>query len=517
MSSAVQQCDREQWNREEGPSRLSLLARTIFTISIVLALAVSCWLVTRPLDVLLGFIPDDAFYYLQIARHLAAGLGSSFDGQTTTNGYHPLWMLVVTGLAYVVHDREALLRSALAVSLLFSVATGIGIARLVARWFDDTAAWLSGAAWLLCPLSYLLARQTVEASCYSFTIVLAALAATSFLRTTAVAHVPLASRRTALGTFGGALGLTIWARTEAILLALCAAGLVLHGRTQDGKAPRWPAIVGDFAVLYGTMALTVAPVVVYNLCHWGTISQDSGAMKLLWSGSVHSLTLLSARGVRAVTPAVIVGIVVLKRWQEAVHGRLVLWLQAASVLQFVTYSTFFSDMQIWYLALPYTSLFLTVAVAIADWTSRPASKTSRAIARTGVIVAALATIIVTLPTARHLGYPWQRDVYLSQQQISRWLRPQERIGCFNAGIPAYFSDRFVTNLDGLVNHEIHPYYMTRTVDAYLQAHHITIICDEDRAMSRAERYMSGPLRKSEIARYPLTMWPSGPRHVWRIR
>lgn len=40
---------------------------------------------------------DDSFYYFQIARHLAAGWFSTFDGGITlTNGYHPLWMLLIT-------------------------------------------------------------------------------------------------------------------------------------------------------------------------------------------------------------------------------------------------------------------------------------------------------------------------------------------------------------------------------------------------------------------------------------
>ncbi|MGZ4726103.1 MAG: hypothetical protein ACXWB2_00140, partial [Acidimicrobiales bacterium] len=38
---------------------------------------------------------DDAFYYFGIARNVAHGHGSTFDGIDPTNGYHPLWMLVL--------------------------------------------------------------------------------------------------------------------------------------------------------------------------------------------------------------------------------------------------------------------------------------------------------------------------------------------------------------------------------------------------------------------------------------
>ena len=38
---------------------------------------------------------DDAYYYFLVAKHIVAGLGSSFDGHYLTNGYHPLWLLLL--------------------------------------------------------------------------------------------------------------------------------------------------------------------------------------------------------------------------------------------------------------------------------------------------------------------------------------------------------------------------------------------------------------------------------------
>jgi hypothetical protein len=48
---------------------------------------------------LVAQLPDDAYYYFGIARHLAAGAGSTFDGLHETNGYHPLW-LALCGLLW---------------------------------------------------------------------------------------------------------------------------------------------------------------------------------------------------------------------------------------------------------------------------------------------------------------------------------------------------------------------------------------------------------------------------------
>lgn len=41
------------------------------------------------------FAEDDAYYYLVIARHIAETGVSTFDGQSLSNGYHPLWMAVL--------------------------------------------------------------------------------------------------------------------------------------------------------------------------------------------------------------------------------------------------------------------------------------------------------------------------------------------------------------------------------------------------------------------------------------
>jgi len=60
----------------------------------------SAWHLSAPLRHAafpLPYIEDDFFYYARIAANIAAGKGSTFDGTTPTNGYHPLYeaLLVV--------------------------------------------------------------------------------------------------------------------------------------------------------------------------------------------------------------------------------------------------------------------------------------------------------------------------------------------------------------------------------------------------------------------------------------
>jgi hypothetical protein len=68
------------------------------------------------------FMVDDAWFYLQIGEQIALGHGSTFDGTTFTNGYHPLWMGVVAALAALV-GHSKLVPAVLAVQMLLAAGT----------------------------------------------------------------------------------------------------------------------------------------------------------------------------------------------------------------------------------------------------------------------------------------------------------------------------------------------------------------------------------------------------------
>ncbi len=79
------------------PAGLALLAKKLLEWLIPVALflfvfAFLAWPYRTPLYE--GAFQDDFFYYLEAAKHILAGQGSTFDGVHLTNGYHPLWMLV---------------------------------------------------------------------------------------------------------------------------------------------------------------------------------------------------------------------------------------------------------------------------------------------------------------------------------------------------------------------------------------------------------------------------------------
>ncbi len=54
-----------------------------------------------PLEYTADLLYDDAYYYLGVAEHLARGAGSMFRAPLHTNGYQPLWLLALTGVAWL--------------------------------------------------------------------------------------------------------------------------------------------------------------------------------------------------------------------------------------------------------------------------------------------------------------------------------------------------------------------------------------------------------------------------------
>lgn len=106
--------------------------RWLRVCTVVIAGARLAMIVTAPYPRLVGAFEDDAFYYFGIARHLAWGDGSTFNGIDLTNGYHPLWLLLLTPPYLLADGRTALVLIGVLSAAIF-VAAMFLLARLVDR------------------------------------------------------------------------------------------------------------------------------------------------------------------------------------------------------------------------------------------------------------------------------------------------------------------------------------------------------------------------------------------------
>ena len=96
---------------------------------VLVVLALGSYACLGPEERIVFLLYDDTYYYLGVARHLAAGLGSTFDGLNATNGYHPLWCWMLVPVTGLVADPGAVTR---VVGLLwYALAAAAPLARTV--------------------------------------------------------------------------------------------------------------------------------------------------------------------------------------------------------------------------------------------------------------------------------------------------------------------------------------------------------------------------------------------------
>jgi hypothetical protein len=77
-------------------------AIAVLAVPLMIRLGVLLGLTRAGLADAVEFIYDDGYYYLGVAANLAETGRSTLDGMSATNGYQPLWLLCLAGLAKLV-------------------------------------------------------------------------------------------------------------------------------------------------------------------------------------------------------------------------------------------------------------------------------------------------------------------------------------------------------------------------------------------------------------------------------
>jgi 4-amino-4-deoxy-L-arabinose transferase-like glycosyltransferase len=249
-------------------------AETAAALLIGLGLLLRLLIAMQPPDQLAPIcLADDTFLYLRIAGHVLAGQGPTFDGHIATNGYHPLWLgvsMAAVKLAGGVVPGARVLTILLA---LIGAGNALLVWRLAARWFGPWAgAWAAGF-WSLNPYVLFTELMGVEAPL----MILLEL-------TTILLYLPLrdgaANRPRRWALVGALLGLTLLARTDAVLLALPLGFDLVFVRSFAARQ-QWKKHLGQGFIVAGVALLVVAPWLIYNLAAFGAIVQDSARALVL--------------------------------------------------------------------------------------------------------------------------------------------------------------------------------------------------------------------------------------------
>jgi hypothetical protein len=425
--------------------------------AVVLGLALRGTLGGR--DAFLATFQDDAFYYFTIARHLAQGAGSTFDGLHATNGYHPLWLLVLVPIQWVAGGSWGPIVTAAAVETLF-----LGIASaLIYREVEPVAgpgaaftAALAPAAW---PWTAANLRCGMEGALTFFAVVVVWRCWNRARRS------PPGSVRAWLA-FGSACAVAFLARLEALALVVAAVVMARGAwRTRPRIALAIAGPTGMTLAIYGAVntAFCGSPLPLSGAVKaWYAARSGLGArlgqlLEFPWPGGdvIAYLAGAGSRANDAAWPAVINGVSLLALAVAAWHVRKVWrapavamglpWLVVAAFLWTAADKAVVATVEPWNRA--HVALLVSLALATGLATAPRVA---------GVAAAAVLALLAVAAPVSALRGPAAGDSYAPWRlAAAEWIRtevePGTPVGSWNAGMLGWFSGRTVVNLDGLVN------------------------------------------------------------------
>lgn len=124
--------------------------------------------------VLTWFNTDDAFYYFKTAQNIVEGQGVTFDGVARTNGFHPLWMILLLPIFTLAKVNLILpLRLVIALQVTLGLGSALILFRFCRQRCSGWVAFLVALFWAFTPLIYeVVYKGGTEAGLNAFFLVL---------------------------------------------------------------------------------------------------------------------------------------------------------------------------------------------------------------------------------------------------------------------------------------------------------------------------------------------------------
>ena len=501
--------------RGGGPRHLRHAPFALFIAGTLVYGAAFAWFLLDRFDLvnlLRDVNTDDSFYYFQIAYHMAGGEFSTFDGGITrTNGYHPLWLFLITPFYWVFDKVEALF--AIKAFEIMLVAGGVALIAGAAR--------VARLPWILlfAALPALYQDSTLfsglEAAAALFLLGLFLLFICLFARDPVGWRWPLAAVAFALP----------WVRLEYFAISVAAtAALCCVEWGSDSHAGRggWGRSVLALNAA-GPLLGAVAGILVYftwNAVVFGGIIPVSAAVKRFGSqdfwrhqGGGYSLTenvhaFLQVPAFNDGLPVALeVCVYTAVVWWFSRHSRgredwllltflvSVFGLAAGHLAKFAqsvltVLPRYGGDP--WYFVPAYLMAAIVVPVRcyVAIWFVRrflgPKLHRASRISSLGITTVAASLLFAdadfiapfqSVDRAKHSTFrEWEVTSYMGALLMNRVLPEDSVVGSGNAGVIGYFSRFPVVNLDGLANsyeYLRHLRALTETLPRFMQRSGIT--------------------------------------------
>ncbi len=475
-----------------------------------------------PERILLQLTWDDAFYYIRVAQNVVNGSGSSFDGLHPTNGYHPLWLLIIAPITVLI-DGAALVRVLVLVQATVGVATALVLVRLLRPKLGAVPVVAALSIWWLNPMSVTNSVAGLETAVACLAVLVTIQAAFRYTED------PSARSAVLLGL---CIGVSFLARSDSVFASAAVMAWILLRARRHEVSPSWSRLLRHCLLAGATALCIAAPWFLWSLARFGTFEQASSGARpmVLWdiarrqgvaTDSLGSRISFGTRsGVEFLIdtklwlgwpPAVVaVGLIVtMLIWVRSKDGStrsdedsqqitlMGIILVAAGVLLVVVHAGIRISPRWYYfewvrlgLGIMFagvTATYLRVGMRspaevrspgldtpgfdTPGWSRSEQADPRRSRRATHALVAiALLAIFATRTTMARIENP-EFKWHSTMVQTAEWLRantdPQDRIVAFNAGFISYFSNREVINLDGVINNSALDALRSRDLGSYI--------------------------------------------------
>jgi hypothetical protein len=462
----------ERDNRKVRVTPLLLILGLGFLVRLSLA-----WVSTPTL--IQKTIPDDAFYYFGIARHMAMDGTPSINGLNVTNGFHPLWLLLIGPFFYALpHHLDLPIHLTLVMGAALDTVSAFLAYKLVRLLTGNPSAALTSAlVYAMNPRSIFYAVSGMETA-----LNVCMFALFVFAWTAVRVKGPTLRRYAFLGVIGGLL---LLARTDNVFLFL-----VVHSLTA-WAALRGPGTRGVIAS-HALTILLLAPWLLWSYGTFGTIMQSSGiALPFALRGAYALSPQASTMGMLLTPIHLYLGrdaLLIDASWTglPPLVG-LPLWIAVT-----VAGAKIMTDVSKRHRSLGGLSIASAAALAFAlllvfhivvRWYPRPWY-----FAPLSWVFATTVGMLIDASAPRPSGLLWRHrklvglvlsEIFLMVGAFW-WLRglyPQH-----NSGLHAYYSDRVVVNLDGVVNGDALKAIQEKQLLDYMHSMGITYLADYNSAI-----------------------------------
>ncbi|MDP9238737.1 MAG: glycosyltransferase family 39 protein [Chloroflexota bacterium] len=462
-------------------------------------------------------IPDDAFYYFQVARNVVHGHGVSADGEVWANGFHPLWMLVLLPVYLLSGGQgDVPIHVALSASALTTSGSGV-LLYLTGRRLGLSApvSLISTAAYLFHPVLIFMSIDGLETG-LNVSVFVALLYAfvVAYQRPTQASYALAAVLA----------GLLVLSRTDYAIVSVSILGtLLMHSwrlRSAAMVAAIFGAITGPWLlwnqIVFGSpfpVSASALPYIEHQIFDGGSALSGAGlwhSVVLVRQAALHTIPYFyftPSRGTSWLAVAFVSALALISggsavrdQRRERRTAVVLLAVPLAGIgVQLLVHAGVRWYVREWYFVplFPLLALLLGLAIEIC--------RESRVGAVGGLAICTI-VLVGTAPTAlrtfRDGWYPVQVDMRSAADWIATTTPAGTRVGGYNSGVVGYYSGRTTVNLDGVMNPDALQALRDRRMAAYITERKIDVLVDFPfYAVWLYQRFLGGDLNTRELTSF----------------